>query len=317
MHSMNPISRVFALSVPGLFFALCACGAPATSPVSSPLVRASLPVSGPRTVRDATTFKCRTLDDSQDPTDSYLNGISNKGGIAGGGYPGGGYIVPPPYRQRDYRSMDYPGAVDTSVAAINDRGVVAGSYRNSAGDIFAFIEIHGVWVSLKRRGSIVELLGLNDEGSIVGFYTNSQGINHGFELDGKYHHIDPPGAVSFIASGINDGQDIVGDMTTSRGTTESFLLKRGAYTELSYPGAETTQAFGINPQDHIVGSYVDASGATHGFLLSDPVKNPQWRSFDEPHAVSTTRISGINDSDHIVGSYADGRGDTHGFLCAV
>jgi hypothetical protein len=96
-------------------------------------------------------------------------------------------------------------------------------------------------------------------------------------------------------------------MTTSGGTAESFLLKRGAYTEVSYPGAGTTQAFGINSEDF----RHDAR-----FLLSDPVKDPQSQSFDEPHAIGMTVTAGINNSDHIVGSYLDGLGDTLGFLCA-
>lgn len=259
--------------------------------------------------------QCKTLDFAKDSTSNQLNGIDNRGEIAGSGTPAGGYVIRPPYHQGDYRVVNVPGAVETYVAGINDRRAIAGFYSNSAGDTAGFIMSNGIWTIFRRHLRPVELLGINNSASIVGFYGDRLGNDRAFEADPS-RRIEPPGGVSDVAAGINDRGHIVGYMTTARGAVESFLFGGRAYTEFFYPGSMDTTALGINGGGEIVGSYVDLAGATHGFFLTDASTNPKWRSFDEPNAKGFTRLSGINDRGQFVGSYLDASSVIHGFFCS-
>jgi hypothetical protein len=103
-------------------------------------------------------------------------------------------------------------------------------------------------------------------------------------------------------------------LTTSSGSSKSFLLEGGAYTEFAYPKALVTEALGLNWQDQIVGTYEDTSKAWHGFILTSPLSGPAWISVDEPKSDSMTVVSSISDTDYLVGYYLDSYGNTNGFL---
>jgi hypothetical protein len=301
-----------ALAAPGLLLALCACGGSAPTLAPSNLFQPPSAVSLRQPVGYSRASACRTLDDPNDPTFNELNGINNNRVIVGNDG-NGGYVIRPPYRQRDYSNEDYPGATETVVTSLNDARVMVGFYNDGKGDILAFIESAGTWTSYKGPSNVVEYLGVNGPW-IVGFYTDKHAIDRGFEL-GRKRRIQPPGSISVVAAGINDKDNVVGYMTKSDGSTMSFLLKGGTYTEFQYPGSTKTEAFGINGHDEIVGSYFDSAGTTHGFLLSNPTTDPRWQSFDEPKAVGLTVVRGINDRGDLVGYYLDGSGNTNGFLC--
>jgi hypothetical protein len=300
---MRTIARARALVLLALVPAVSACGGEATSAVRA---QSAFSVAAPH-------VRCRTLDFAKDSSANQLLGIDNRGEIAGSGMPAGSYVIRPPYGQADYRLENYPGAVNTSVASVNDAGTIVGYYRDAGGDTAGFINLHGTWTSVKSRSEDLKLLGINDATSMVGFFTDRRGIDRAFEA-GPSRRFEPPGGISDVAAGINDRGHVVGFMTVAVGV-ESFLFEGGAYTEFFYPGSTNTTARGINGQDEIVGSYVDSAGKTHGFLLTSPRANPRWQSFDEPKADGLTLLSGINDSGELVGSYRDASGILHGFLC--
>ena len=81
---------------------------------------------------------------------------------------------------------------------------------------------------------VTKYLGVNDAGVKVGFYTDRRGVNVGFEVGAKGAaplRIRPPGSVSVIPSGVNDQGEVVGYMTTSRGSVEAFLWHGGSFIE--------------------------------------------------------------------------------------
>jgi probable HAF family extracellular repeat protein len=271
-----------------------------------------------------------TLDNPANPSFNELLGINNVGKVCGydgnlgsASQPARGYCSQD-YGAGNFRHENYPGAVDTVVTSVNSARAIAGYYVTTQGLIFGFIYTHGIWTSYKdpklRQGTsnITELLGLNQAGLAVGFYTDEHGTNHGFELNevtGKFHGVTPPGGASVEATGINGKGDIVGWMTTSGGSTKSFLLKGGSYTVYSYPKAAVTEALAVNWQDQLVGSYQDGgSKTTHAFVLSTPLTSPQWQSIDEPKASGVSVLTSIEDHDYMVGYYIDSNGVTNGFL---
>ncbi len=267
-----------------------------------------------------------TLGDPADPHFNKLLAINNLGKICGfhgkgsRNDPAGGYCVSK-YGNSNFRTDNYPNASDTFVTSLNNTKVIAGYYYSLHGGIFGFTLSNGIWTSYKNPqlhgdSPVTELLGLSDANLAVGFYTEA-GVNHAFELNvptAQFQHILPPDGVSVEATGINGKGDIVGYMTTSGGSTRSFLLKGGFYTVFSHPGSSVTEATSLNWQDQIGGSFVDGHGHTHGFLLTNPLGGKEWTVVDDPDAVGVTTVTSVENHGDMVGWYLDGRGKTNGFL---
>jgi len=305
-------------------------GCSGSSPLA-PSLSAPAGSAGTSAVSRAGAYSFKTLDNPDDPSFNELLGINNLGKICGyygsgsKSNPSVGYIVRK-YGNSHYKTIMYPGAIDTVVSAVNNQNVIAGWYvSDSPSGTFGFIETaDGLWSSYKdphTKGStnVTKIVGLSDSGLAVGYYTDSNKVPHAFELiqtTGQFHGIVPPGAVGTVATGINGKGDIVGYFTKGDGSTESFLLKGGVYTEFTYKG-DATLAQSINWQDEIAGDYVDGSGNAHGFVLDNLLGTPQWTApVDDPNAAGTTVIEGIQNHHYLVGYYVDGAGNTNGFLAS-
>lgn len=317
-----------ALAV-GLLLGLAACAGPhSVVPATQPGVGTSLR-SAP--VRGAMSFKFRTLDDQTDPRFNELLGINNLRhlvGFYGNGallHPHQGYVVFPPYRQINYKSVDFPLAVDTEATSLNNTKVVAGFYKDVYGSIFGFTDIKNILFDYQDPkatglGTTTEIFGINDSNIAVGFYTSTR-LKHQYAFQvkittGAFKDIVPPRVVDAVATGINGRGDVCGYAKRSNGAVEGFLLRDGSYTFYSYPHATSTEFLGITILDRIVGAYVDKSGKTHGFLLTDPQRpnHTAWQSIDDPNGVGTTTVTSINIHYDLVGYYVDRFGKTHGFL---
>jgi uncharacterized membrane protein len=99
-------------------------------------------------------------------------------------------------------------------------------------------------------------------------------LPHGFLYqDGVFQLIEPPGAISSGAFGINNRGQIVGDYTDARGT-HGFLDTGGTLQTIDVPGFEgRTFTRGINRTGHITGSIREKTGFSHGYL-GTPVPEP-------------------------------------------
>lgn len=313
---------------------ISACGGPSLAPALQ--VPLTSQARGGITNSIASSWNFSTLNNPDDDDFNALTGINNLGkivGFIGSGSkkdPYKGFVVNS-YGQGKFKNVDFPGAVATVVTSLSNSKSIAGYYFTKQGWIFGFIEQDGLYTSYKdpklKQGdsNITELRGINDAALAVGFYTDQYGADHAFELNAaisQYHPINPPGGVSVEATGINGKGDIVGFMTTQKGSTscinspcKTWMLKGGAFTEYSYPQSTNTQGLAINWQDQIVGSFADSSGNTHGFVLSDPLATPQWQQIDEPKADGATVLTSIQDKEYMVGYYQVGSGGyTNGFL---
>jgi probable HAF family extracellular repeat protein len=100
---------------------------------------------------------------------------------------------------------------------------------------------------------------------VVGAY-NSGSQLHAYILSaGVYTTIDPPGAVSAEAEGINSSGEVVGTYLDGSNKTHGFTYVSGVFTNVDVPGALITTTTGIDDQGEIVGSYQVASGAYIGY----------------------------------------------------
>ncbi len=264
-----------------------------------------------------------TLDDSADLTFNQLLGINDIGKIAGyfgsgasATHPNKGYTISA-YSGMTFTAENYPGSAQTQVTGLNDMGKTVGFYVDKAGNNFGFWSKNGQFASVSAPGAAgstktTQLLGVNNEGMSVGFYNDAKGNAHAFTYNtksGAFSKLKISGAVTSMATGINDNGDVTGIFTTAKKVTESFLLRGGVLEILAIHGASATQAFGVNDFGQVVGQYT-VGKATHGFLE----ENARFVTIDDPAAPGATTINGINNLGDLVGFYTDAAGNTDGFV---
>jgi hypothetical protein len=75
--------------------------------------------------------------------------------------------------------ISVPGAQETDPTAINNFGVIAGTFFDGSGS-HGFLDTNGSFATFNAPGSSTEIAGLNDNGVIVGNYTDAGGAFHGF-----------------------------------------------------------------------------------------------------------------------------------------
>ena len=285
------------------------------------------------------SYGFRTLDNQADPTFNQLLGINNDGTIAGyfgsgaAGHPNKGYRLLPPHGHGSYQSENFPGAVQTQVTGLNNKGVTVG-FWSSANNASLVNDNSGFWAlggqfynanfpaGAPASPPVDQLLGVNDSGVAVGFWTDANGDNHGYLVNvntGTFSSVTDPNApnASLTAAAINSGGGIAGFYTNAaNGNTDGFLESGGAFIDLSVPGASSTMAFGVNDNGEVVGTYTAGSGssaAMHGFSWT---LGGGFQSIDDPHGMGTTTINGVNDAGDLVGFYVDSAGNTDGMLAA-
>jgi len=204
-----------------------------------------------------------------------------------------------------FETIDYPGAVSTIAAGINNKGQIVGQYFNGT-DYFPFLYSGGVFSTINDPGLTSPYtnaaLGINDAGQITitseagsGFPTGA--LDNGGSISGFRY----PGSSYTGAIGINNSGEISGYFSnTSNFFGQGFTYSGGVFSvfDVPFPGAMQTFAYGLNNSGQIVGDYYDASGY-HGFLDSGGLFSP----ISVPGAPNATSASGINDSGQIVGYY--------------
>jgi hypothetical protein len=166
---------------------------------------------------------------------------------------------------------DFPGALDTGVRGINNRGDLSGTYDTALHpDPIGFILPRtGPAVSFgpPPGGSGLYVSHINDWRQVVGNYTAANGAVVGFlrKSNGQFVDVIVPGAANTLAYGINDCGIVVGFWTDD--TAHGFYGRPGDLHSFDLPGAGATKAWGINNHGRIVGAIGDANGS-HGFVTA-------------------------------------------------
>lgn len=268
-------------------------------------------------------YSFTVLGDAADRTFNQLLGINDLGKIAGyfgsgqsATHPNKGYTISP-YSDATFTNENFPGSAQTQVTGLNDMGKTVGFYVNAAGDNFGFWNKAGHFASVSApwaagKTKTTQLLGVNNEGLSVGFYNDAQGNPHAFTYNtktGAFAKVMVAGAVTSMATAVNDNGDVAGILTTAKKVTEGFLLRGGVLELLAVHGASATQPFGLNDFDQVVGQFT-VGKATHGFLE----QNGKFATVDDPAGGGTTTVNGINNLGDLVGFYTDGAGNTDGFV---
>jgi hypothetical protein len=224
-----------------------------------------------------------------------------------------------------WTTIHVPGSYATWPIAVNDKGVVVGSYyatstdsKNGVGR--GFIKQGRKYTTIDDplgvKGSAV--YGMNELGEIVGDYSTGNGDTYGFiDQGGKFTTIADPDADIAIypgtfVSGVSDSGEIGGFYVDSHSTQHAFTYKNGSYTTYTCPGAGT----GRDPTNaflHEAGSgfgYVASAGVMSGTCFEHGTsyynytyQNGRFNRVPNYPGSSSTWIGWVTDSGESGGSY--------------
>ena len=221
--------------------------------------------------------------------------------------------------QYDFEVIDYPGAPDTQVFGINDRGDAVGNGFSDLGNFpFVYDTKKGTFTDVAPIAGFdsTAVLGISDSDVLVGSVTVDVPFRESgliFYKDGSTTVFDHPDAVAFTqARGVNNEGLVTGfrDDLNVPGVGFIYDPEIDTFTDLN-PTSFFTIAQGINSQGEVVGSsnFTDANDPCPG--LGNPFLRYGWlRATDGTVTYfevngSHTSARGISDEGSIVGFVID------------
>jgi probable HAF family extracellular repeat protein len=171
------------------------------------------------------------------------------------------------------------GATFEQLLGLNDNHTAVGFYNDANGNAhgFTYDIKSGSFDAVNVSGfASVTAAAINNEGHIAGFVSNG-GNDEGFLKEGNKVELlkGPAGAVSVMALGVNNEDQVVGSYTDASGATHGFLYDESnkSYTTINDPNTaksgptSMTVVNGINDKGQLVGFYLDAAGNNDGMLV--------------------------------------------------
>ena len=241
----------------------------------------------------------------------------------------GGLLVGPMAAQAvaDTQLIDYPGAPDTQVFGINDRGDVVGNgFAGPAGFPFVYDSKKGTFTDVPPAAGFADtsVIGIDDAGNIVGSVFDSDDLTtSGFirSKQGTYTFFQHPDAFSSTnPRAVNNKGLVSGFSDRADGNAVGFIYdpKTETFTDIDTGPSIFTIAHGINSKGEVVGNSFyerpnDPCGST------DVIVNNAWLRSAKGTVTyfqvngESTRARGINDSGSIVGFVNTASGLIKGF----
>jgi probable HAF family extracellular repeat protein len=203
---------------------------------------------------------------------SYVSGINNGAKVVGG-------YTDNSFRSRGFsfdttvgifKTLDYPGALSTSAAGINDANLIVGTFcttksacgGNVSAGAHGFSFLNGNATQIDYPGALATgCNSVNNNGDIVGIYSSGTQLKGFLYSKGVFTTIDPAPSLYSVATGINDLGEIVGTYLDPSNKTHGFVYKAGVYTTFDVPGALGTELSGVNRSGTLVGIEIIPKGA--------------------------------------------------------
>jgi hypothetical protein len=197
-----------------------------------------------------------------------ITGINNQGDIVGDSTSARGFDHGFEDVAGQYQSVSDPQGYDTDPSAINDNGVIVGTYRtsNNSNGVIAdhgFEDVGGVFTTLydpqkQVKESRITPTGVDNNGDIVGYFTNPKDVVEGFlDVGGQYSTIVDPQVHgdTFITGIAPDGHALVGYVENKSHHVTGFIYSDGQFETLTNPAHPNAQImpFGVNDSGQIVG----------------------------------------------------------------
>jgi probable HAF family extracellular repeat protein len=242
---------------------------------------------------------------------AIADGINDLGQVVGAYYTTSG-TYGFEYSNSQFTTINVPGSAypDTAVNAINNSGVMVGTYYplGSTSLFTGFIYDGAAFNQLNDPSPgilMVRPLGINNNGVIVGDL-DVNGNDEGFIYNGTFKGVSPLGAPNSRVTGINDSGIAVGWLLSPSvgGQYGAFMYNGTSYSQLIDPSRPNALvlADSINDAGMVVGTSTLPGGITDGFIYD--IGTSTWTYLDVAGAIATS-IYGINNEGEIVGDYQD------------
>jgi len=223
----------------------------------------------------------------------------------------------PTYR---YSTIDFPGAANTALYAINNQRQFVGAMKATTGEHRAIVGTGSQVVLLDPAGPLGTgrqswAFSINDAGDIAGVFIDAAGVNHGYvrRTSGALEVIDFPGASGTQAFGVNSRGSVIGIYFDVDGNLHAFTLRHGVFQPADLPGALQTYPFSINDTEEIAGEYVKTADTLGFGYLQD--RDGRFTLTTAPgSAPESTYFISINNRDEVLGAYADAAGNFFNFI---
>ena len=224
--------------------------------------------------------------------------------------------------QYKFTRVNFPGAAQTEVIAVNDAGHYVGASIDADTTNHAIYFDGKTFSKLDPNGPVGTnysfALSINTHGDIVGGYFDAANLAHGFLYsDGNVTSIDYPGSTGTFAYGINNNREVIGVYADTAQLQHAFSLRKGVFKNIDLPGGVLTVPFSVNNFGEIVGEFEDAAGEPvgHGYLQ---LSGRKFATYDAPAApANSTFLISVNNFDQILGAWIDANSLTHNFLLTL
>ncbi len=218
-------------------------------------------------------------------------------------------------------------AQETDTYAINNSGMIAGDYVDSASVQHPMILAGTKLTTADHKGCTTSpgvspaFYGLNSLGVAAGYCTTSTGGTIAFTYNSKtkkFTDITIKGGTLIEASGINDKGAVVGTYVDSAGVAHGFLKVGNKVTNLNPPGAVSGTPVGpadgfINNAGVITIFATNSAGTDVSFTTANNGKT--YKAFHgKGEGPTGTAIHNINSKGDIVATVFDSAGNRHGIL---
>ena len=218
-------------------------------------------------------------------------------------------------------------AQETDAYAINDGGMIAGDYVDSASVQHPMILAGAKLTTADHKGCVTSpgtspaFYGLNSLGVAAGYCSATAGGTIAFTYNSKtkkFTDITIKGGTSIEAAGINDKGAVVGTYVDSAGKAHGFLKVGAKITNLDPPGAVSGNPVGpadgfINNKGVITIFALNSASTYVSFTTANNGKT--YKPFHgKGEGASGTAIHNINNNGDIVATVFDSAGNRHGIL---
>jgi len=179
-------------------------------------------------------------------------------------------------------------ALETDTYGVNNAGVIAGDYVDSAsvqhGMILAGMKLTTVDNKNCSATTVgidgISFYAINSAGTAAGWCTGTSGSFIAFTYaKGKFTTIAFPKALQTEATGINDKGDVVGIYFDTAGAQHGFSKIGSKYKSIDVKGETSADAWGINNAGQITVYAINSAGDYDSFLLTGtkfkPINNPK------------------------------------------
>jgi len=204
-------------------------------------------------------------------------------------------------------------ATETDSYGVNNAGVIAGDYIDSAG-----IQ-HGMVLAGKKLTTVnnkkcltaMAFYAINSAGTAAGWCNGSGGAIAFTWSKGKFTTIAYPKATQTEATGINDKGDVVGLYFDSASVQHGFSKIGTKYKTIDIKGDTASDVYGINNAGTMCVYAITSAGGYSSFLYNGKT----FKAISDPNAGTTGTVAHApNNKGDVAGTYFNSAGQAVGFL---